>query len=389
MWNCLKENRKTNPKDNGLWLGLKEVLWRMYRNSVKLSLVGDIFPGNLTYNTSFGIAGQFRKHRGEKWFLDLKKIFANSEIVFGNLEAPLIDDVIFAARNSFVGSYEFGAFLKKVGVNIVSVANNHILEQNENGFKNTINCLRNINVKCVGINNGKISNIEIFCKKNIIIAFAAFNAIHDIKNTQLYADYSEKSVLETLNEMSSLNADFKIISLHWGNEFINIPSASQIRSAHRFIDHGANVIVGHHPHVVQPAEEYNNGLIFYSLGNFLFDMLWSKNVRKGIVAHVYLGQDKEINYELLPIILNDDYLPVAYSKKSFDRFHERMLSHVENDFKNNQKKYVRDYKYRLLINHFFQRIMMKYFILKRFNRMDKSAREELKRNVINRIFRLR
>lgn len=81
------------------------------------------------------------------------------------------------------------------------------------------------------------------------------------------------------------------MSLHWGNEYIHYPSISQIKLAHKIIDAGIDIIIGHHPHVIQPVERYKNGVIFYSLGNFLFDMLWSKKVRHGMIAKIKF--DKE------------------------------------------------------------------------------------------------
>jgi poly-gamma-glutamate capsule biosynthesis protein CapA/YwtB (metallophosphatase superfamily) len=93
--------------------------------------------------------------------------------------------------------------------------------------------------------------------------------------------------------MQSNNADIKILSFHWGNEYIHHPSLGQRNLAYKCIEAGADIIVGHHPHVIQPYEKYKEGHIFYSLGNFCFDNLQSKQTRTGMIAS-YIGTSKKL-----------------------------------------------------------------------------------------------
>ena len=90
-----------------------------------------------------------------------------------------------------------------------------------------------------------------------------------------------------------------IISIHWGDEYIGIQSKNQINLAHQLIDLGFDLIIGHHPHVIQPIETFNEKLILYSLGNFIFDQNFSKRTQKGLVEKILISQDKILSIESL------------------------------------------------------------------------------------------
>lgn len=352
--------------------------------TVNLTIAGDLFPANLPDTIGYGIASQFLIHRGSPWSEVLARFFTDSDISFANLESPLIEDKEMASNTCFAGNYEFTSILNKIGINIVSIANNHILEQGTHGFFSTIKHLEKNDIKYIGKNVDDNSNIVIIQIKNTKLAFAGFNAIHNIHNPNLYANYCEKSIIASINKMKSLNADFKIISLHWGDEYINIPSSNQIKSAHTFIDCGADIIIGHHPHVIQPVEKYKNGLIFYSLGNFFFDMTWSKNVRRGMVINLFLEKDKSIRYEIAPIFLNSDFIPLPVkNRKKTDNLLVKNLRKVNYLFNENPDKYDRYYSAKRRRNHLWQRILMKVFLLQNWNRLSPNTRKKLVMKIVS------
>jgi len=86
-------------------------------------------------------------------------------------------------------------------------------------------------------------------------------------------------------------------------------SARQKQLAHLAIDTGADLVVGHHPHWVQEVEEYKGKLIYYSLGNFIFDQMWSQKTKEGIVASVIVEDNKVISHTEIPILINKNYQP--------------------------------------------------------------------------------
>jgi len=115
--------------------------------------------------------------------------------------------------------------------------------------------------------------------------------------------FDEEIIKEDIRSIKN-KVDFVVLSLHWGIELSEYPSPEQVEMAHRLVDAGAEVIIGHHPHVLQGIERYKRGLIFYSLGNFIFDnyagkvvykRMWEKR-KQGIVAVIHLEKENLPTY---------------------------------------------------------------------------------------------
>ena len=334
----------------------------------RLSFVGDIFPGNLIYNVGFGVASNFLKHNGCKWDSQLKDILTNSDIVFGNLESPLVFDEKYSHHNSFAGHLNFANFLKRNEVKIVSIANNHILEHGIDGFKDTCRILKNNKIKYIGLDKGKYSNIKILERNNIKVGFCAFNAIDDIDNPEMYAELNEDILFSTIDKLNKINLDYRIVSLHWGDEYIHYPSESQIDLAHKIIDSNIDIIVGHHPHVVQPIENYRNGLIFYSLGNFLFDMIWSNKVRFGIVANIEFKKFN-YNYRVKPIRLSNNYGPILYPK-----YYKKLNKILKNHTKHLNKRNYINYIFIKRLSKIKERILMKKYLFTNWSKISRKSK---------------
>ncbi|MCK9452753.1 MAG: CapA family protein [Bacteroidales bacterium] len=282
-----------------------------------LSFVGDIFPGNLPYTIGFGVQSEFEKHLGENWSKALSDLFNASDLVFGNFEAPLIEDTILRNFKPFCGHPEFVKLLKESGFKVVNIANNHMLQYGEKNFDSTIGIINDTEIKVIGnLIEGK-PNIEVLEVNGLKIAMVGFNDIHDHVNNGKYAELSLEIIDQTI---TSIHADIKIVSLHWGSEYMSVPSREQIEIAHKIIESGANLIIGHHPHVIQPVEKYKNGLICYSLGNFIFDMHWSKSTREGLIVDVIVDVKKptEFDFKIRKIWIQKSYLPkVVKTHKTF------------------------------------------------------------------------
>ena len=107
---------------------------------VKIILIGDVFSGELEFNIGFGVKSFFEKHNGLPWKFKLESLFKDADIVIGNLESPLIPSEI-KVKDSFYGKPDFASFLKECGVNVVNIANNHILEHGDKGFEETLKIL--------------------------------------------------------------------------------------------------------------------------------------------------------------------------------------------------------------------------------------------------------
>jgi poly-gamma-glutamate synthesis protein (capsule biosynthesis protein) len=336
-----------------------------------VTFVGDIFPADLHITLGYGVATYFHNNSFEAW-LDSKEIFPSSEIRFGNLESPLTKSIAAKINQMpFLGSYKFIEYLKYLGINIVSVANNHTMEHGMNIFKETIVLLRENGIKVVGYDNeqGK-TNIESFIINGVKYGFCAFSSIKDLKYIKSYSRFDLAKAKDVFTRMELESIDVKIISIHWGDEYISIPSVQQINLAEELKNIGFNVIAGHHPHVIQPIIKCDNCVIIYSLGNFIFDMLWAKNTRCGIVVTIAANNHKEIFIESeRKIYIQKNYSPMFYQKDDARNNQENWIELYRQDKYLYAKKYNKTKKY----NNLKHRILMKLFLFKNIWRLSPNT----------------
>ena len=136
---------------------------------------------------------------------------------------------------------------------------------------------------------------------------------------------------ETLERIKSTKPDIIVFVFHWGNEYVSFPSLEQRQLAYNLIDNGVHLIVGHHSHVIQPYEQYKNGHIIYSLGNFCFNDVPSRSLEKGMVAEVTIGDRRILDLNFKGLLVQDmSYrkdlvkpMPDALFKKSFTHTNQR------------------------------------------------------------------
>ena len=150
-----------------------------------------------------------------------------------------------------------------------------------------------------------ITTNQIITINNTQIALIAFNDIPPYVND--INKLSEETLVNQIKEIRP-KVDFLIITPHWGNEY-QMASSRQKNLARLAIDSGADLIIGHHPHWVQEIEEYQGKLIYYSLGNFIFDQMWSEKTRQGIIAKITIENYKVISNSETHILINTSYQP--------------------------------------------------------------------------------
>lgn len=336
-------------------------------NVVKISLVGDVFLSNMDYTKGFGVGARLLNEGVKLLNPDTIRSSCACDVLFGNLESPLIEDDTFVKNGCFAGSVKFTSILQTLGFNILSISNNHILEQGIDGFLSTTNALEKADIKYVGKNSEAKSNIEIIEVKGLKFGFAGFNAIKDLPNPNMHAELTYDNVIRTLDEMDWIGLDYKLVSFHWGDEYIHIPSFEQIALAHKIIDYGADVIIGHHPHVIQPIEKYNNGIIIYSLGNFIFDYLFSSEFKTGMKVDLFFSSSKIIEYAVSQVCLNENDLNSIRNTQSLrddlDKNYLKMLS-----LSASESNYCKYYKRILHLNKYYQRLLMKFRLIRLLNK---------------------
>ena len=323
-------------------------------------------------NQGLGVARAFDVSTEDAWCVAGQKIFHDVDVAIGNLESPLLLDVDRIYEMSFAGNPRFIKFLSACKIRMVSIANNHIMEHGQRGFDDTLKILAGAEITPIGLAENGGSNLGWVQRNGLKIGCAAYCDIDRNKNIGLYADFNLGAITRDIREMESMGADVAIVCLHWGNEFSRYPSPRQMEQARCIIDSGANVVVGHHPHVAQPFEHYHGGLIFYSLGNFVFDMTWSRLVRRGLVPILRLSKQELCIQDLRVIEMGkESYIPsvVAGDTRRYRMQPSRRDSHAWTAMYGVQRK----------LDKLYHRILMKKTLLNNWNGLS----PDVKRTIIS------
>lgn len=230
-------------------------------------------------------------------FQHTKDIFSGADVVFSNLEGPVPQAHEKTPAYSFRFSFHPNSIkaLHDAGVSVVTLANNHMLDFGEQGYVDTTKELNERGIAFVG-HPTRMGESLTFEKtyRGRKVRFVGLN------DTYTPVDIEKASAL--IRDLKKDGA-FVIVAVHWGEEYRNISNERQRTLGQALIDAGADVVVGHHPHVVEEVERYHDKPIFYSLGNFIFDQYFSEDVQQGIAVKISIG-DTKVSYELIPVDLH-------------------------------------------------------------------------------------
>jgi poly-gamma-glutamate synthesis protein (capsule biosynthesis protein) len=256
-------------------------------------------------------------------FAHVSPLLQRGDVVFGNLECLLARAGRGRTRlkaDQMRGDPEYARSLRAAGFTALSVANNHAMQHGLAAFNETVEHLKAADIACVGLRgtDGWYSAPVIQQTDGILrvglLGYSWRPRQYDL-TTPPYAEGDVQLVEADVRRLSKL-ADVVVVSLHWGEEFLTSPSTSEIDAAHRIVDAGATVIVGHHPHVLRPVEHYGRGIICYSLGNFTTDMLWQPQLRRGGILECDLGAASVVAATLSRTRVAASYAPVLESTEA-------------------------------------------------------------------------
>lgn len=224
-------------------------------------------------------------------------LFSSADIAFVNLEAPFSDHgrpveqgMVFKAEPEMVEG------LRLAGIDIVSTANNHARDCGRYGIEFTLDWLARNGIAAVGtgLTAERAHDGTVMERNGVRFGFLAYT--YDQRNGN-HPDWDDRVAMmdpyEVAADVARLRerTDVVIVSMHAGTEYQGTPTAGQRRFARAAIDAGASVVVGHHPHVTQPVENYSTGVIFYSLGNLAFDQFQRRDTQRGWIADVrFIGR---------------------------------------------------------------------------------------------------
>jgi len=263
-------------------------------------------PTPLTFSMIVGGDLMFDRHirtkaeaRGSYDFIFDKELgdFLNSaDYALANLEGPITQEESISQYSlpggpgnyTFTFSPEVVSVLQKNNLNILNLGNNHVLNFGHSGLKSTQQYLEQANLTYFG----DVGADEDWQRYHLLEHFGQKIAL--ISYNQFVAGAKNKT-LNDLFEAQEQGANLILLLAHWGNEYVPVANQAIVELAHEFINAGADLIVGGHPHVVQNKEIYQDKTIYYSLGNFVFDQYFSAETQKGLLLKIDFTFNSDTN----------------------------------------------------------------------------------------------
>lgn len=346
--------------------------------NITISAIGDIMAHDDQLKAQFD--KDTNTYSFNNNFKYVKPYISNSDLAIGNLETTLAGPKAkYSSFPKFNSPDELADAIKDSGVDIVSTINNHTYDRGSDGVYRTLDVLNSKDIEHVGTQ--KNDEDENFLIKDVdgvklgITAYSygqvygsttALNGLNidynDINNLNIfnssYVDIAFNEIKDTLDVMNNKESDLQVVILHWGDEYTRQPNEFQKELAKKLCDYGVDIIIGSHPHMVQPIEMIksdendNETLVIYSLGNFLSnqrnEILNKKYTEDGVIVNIdinknlntgetkisnveyiptwvnkYNNKNGKLTYEIIPLINEKqfskiDNLPLDKAKKSYD-----------------------------------------------------------------------
>jgi len=222
-------------------------------------------------------------------FCEVKKYFTEADLTIGNLETTISGkESRYSGYPLFNSPNEYLEALKDAGFDILLTANNHSLDRGKKGVLRTIELIKKNGMESIGSYHSQQDrdSIQVFNIKEIKIAILSYtyglNGNYIAKNEKFLVNVIDTTFLkQDILDARNKNADVVLIYFHFGDEYQCKPNSFQKGIVKQAIDYGADIIIGSHPHVIQPVEYFNSnknkigkGLIAYSLGNFISNQRW-------------------------------------------------------------------------------------------------------------------
>lgn len=268
------------------------------KESIKILFVGDMMFDRYIK--------QVADKRGVDFsFQKVQSILQGNDLVVGNLEGPITNqqsvsvNSVIGAKENYIFTFDpkFATALAKENIKLVNIGNNHILNFGSAGVESTREYLTNADVEYFGDPENESGRMKVKNIKGFEIAFVNFNQ---------FVTGAEQKTLIDIAEAKNQKVDLVILYTHWGVEFVTGEPSDKIKNlAHEFVEAGADLIVGTHPHVVQAKEEYAGKMIYYSLGNFIFDQYFRPETQKGLAVQVEIAPNGKMQFRDFFVKLNN------------------------------------------------------------------------------------
>ena len=228
--------------------------------SITISAAGDCTLGTDEYfDPSTSLNAYYDSNGPEYFFQNVKSIFDADDLTIVNMEGTLTEETARQDKTyAFKGPAEYAQILTSGGVEAANLANNHSHDYGDKSYTDTIETIEAAGIVSFGYDRTAVMDVN-----GIKVGLVGTYELADGMGC-------EDEMIANIKAVEEQGAQIVIVSFHWGLERENYPTENQVNLAHSAIDNGADLVLGHHPHVLEGIEVYNGKNIVYSLGNFCF-----------------------------------------------------------------------------------------------------------------------
>ena len=307
----IKKDNKEVKKENKVKVVEKK---EKKDKSMSLVMVGDVLTHDSVLADAKGSDGTYDF---SNMFTYIKPIIKDYDLKYVNEESIIGDPSLgFSGYPGFNAPEAIGDNLVDLGFNLIGLANNHAMDKGEKSILNSNNYWKSKNVITAGTYSSQEERdtIPTYEKNGIKYAFLSYTTVTNAKVPKpyllnMYSDEIAKKDIDSIKD----KVDVIIVAMHWGEEYTNIPTNEELRIANYLSSIGVNLIIGTHPHVVQPIEYIDDTLVIYSLGNFISNQLvLGENPAIGLL----LGLDITLKDDKVKFDIKDKELLYSYSENS-------------------------------------------------------------------------
>ena len=317
---------------------------------IKAKFFGDTMAhiGQVQYALAYG-GGEYDFSNQFSYIKDYVK---DSDLAITNYETTSDPNREYSGYPAFNTPASYLKNIKEAGFDVVTTANNHALDTDEEGVQTTIEAIKEAGLDFVGTKakeSDKILYKEINGIKVAILAYTyganGKEDLLDVRDEVSSLNYlNEENVKSDIEEAKKNSCDFIIVYPHWGIEYESYPTDETIKLAHKMVDWGADLVIGNHPHVVQPVEVYKSedgreGIIAYALGNFIskqsLEVSGDIRVEQALSIEVTLEKDKKTGKKKL----SDMKLHPLWVGTNYDQYGASSKTYLCEDFLEGGSKY--------------------------------------------------
>ena len=280
-------------------------------------------------------AGEMIFGRGVQWriedrfggdarpaFARVREVTRAADLAVATLEAPLS-----GAHNRycqscfvFVGNEAYISGVSDAGIDLVTLAANHIGDAGPRGVVDTVRVLDAAHIAHVGAgaNEQDARRSATVSARGVRVAFLGYTDVPPVdyvatatRAGSAWLSHDDPAYASVRADVAAARrlADLVVVMPHWGIEYEEKPRGVEVDAAHAMVDAGADIVIGDHPHWVQSVELYHGGYIAYGVGNFVFDQMWSRETREGSLHHLYFVGKRLVAARIAPTLIDDYFQP--------------------------------------------------------------------------------